>query len=179
MGPPHGNHRVSLDDISGYVIEGDLTIDGNLINGEQDFGPVLVVLGVLKAHNVAIAGAPLIITRDLKVTEMFHGYYNHGSTVVFGRTTAEVFVASDYFHQLEGALQPEVFADGHAKKAVTLSTKQCADLLVTAAIEENPDYDHDAPGDEPRFVIDDGKVFALLEPGKPVLQSGKKTTPVA
>ena len=39
--------------IAGYVIEGDLVIDGNLVNGEQDFGPVLVVLGALSARNVA------------------------------------------------------------------------------------------------------------------------------
>lgn len=172
--------------IAGYVIEGDLVIDGNLVNGEQDFGPVLVVLGALSARNVAIAGAPLFVRGDLRVQELFHGYYNHGSLVVLGDVTAQVFIASDYFGEILGVVRAEVLAFGHCKGAPPLCTKRSDQLLVDAAHAPNPDYYEEDEGDEadpeqdrePPFVVDDSKIFSLIERGDPAVLGGVRTADV-
>ncbi len=100
-------------ELVGIVVDGDLTIDGNLINGEQDFGPGLIVLGDMKAHNIAIAGAPLFVQNSLNVTEVFHGYYNHGSLIVRGGLRAKVFFASEYFGRVLGAIDVQLVDAGH------------------------------------------------------------------
>lgn len=179
---PWGAERAEPARIGGYIIEGDLTIDGNLVNGEQDFGPALIVLGTLRARNITIAGAPLLVRGDLLVEELFHGYYNHGSLTVLGGLQARVFLASDYFGEIAGEVRAEVLDAGHCRGAFPRCSRGSQELLVAAAHAENPEYyaedDEDEGCDEPEFIVDDGKLFSLLELGQPALLGGHATSPV-
>lgn len=110
-----------------------------------------------------------------------NGYYNHGSLTVLGALEARVFIASDYFGELVGEVRAEVLDAGHCKGTFPTCSKDSRELLVLAAHAENPDYHEDedgADGDEPEYLVDDGKVFSLLEKGEPVVLGGRATSAV-
>jgi hypothetical protein len=88
----------------GLIVDGNLTVDV-IENGEQDFGPFLVVLGDLKAKNVAVGGAPIEVTGNLAVSGTFHGYYNHGITTVKGDVAVNLLIADDYLFRFKGKWQ--------------------------------------------------------------------------
>lgn len=84
------------------IIDGDLRVTGLINNGEQDFGPLLVVLGNLDVENVAIGGAQVIVTGNMTVRGVFHGYYNHGLTTIRGNLEAGLFLPDDYSVVVKG-----------------------------------------------------------------------------
>ena len=137
---------------AGLVVDGDLTIEGTLENGEQDFGPFLVVLGTLTVKNVAISGAPLHVEGDLRVRGAFHGYYNHGSTRVEGTLDAGLFIAQDYGVVLNGPVRGDVLeARGHITARHDFP-RAAFDLLAD-----------EFAGDEPGWPDDEAIMKALAE----------------
>lgn len=141
---------------AGIIVDGDLTIDGALLNDEQDFGPFLVVLGTLTVKNVAISGAPLHVGGDLVVSGAFHGYYNHGSTRVEGALDANLFLAQDYFVVLRGDVRGDVVeVRGHIESKKKLAKRKAADVLAAELLGEE---------DWPK----DGAIMKALAAGKSI-----------
>ncbi len=98
----------------GVVIDGDLTVDTIVQNGEQDFGPFLVVLGDLHARDIAVGGALLFVAGSLFVEGVFHGYYNHGATLVQKDLHAALVLPDDYSLTVKGRIHAQVYeARGH------------------------------------------------------------------
>ena len=101
---------------AGLIIDGDLTVTGTLHNGEQDFGPFLVVLGDLDVKHAALGGATVHIAGKLTVRGAFHGYYNHGHTTVAGDLDAALVLPDDYALELGGRVRGAVIAQlGHVR----------------------------------------------------------------
>ncbi|MCC6783710.1 MAG: polymer-forming cytoskeletal protein, partial [Planctomycetes bacterium] len=82
---------------SGIIVDGDLVVEGVIQNGEQDSGPFLVVCGNLTVDNIAIAGAPLHVAGNVRMSGAFHGYCNHGTATVEGDIEAQALLVDDYF----------------------------------------------------------------------------------
>lgn len=79
---------------AGVLVRGNLTIDGALLNFENDFGPFVEVHGDLVASSVATGGSQLHVRGALHTGALI-GVYNHGSVAVDGALTARV-VASEH-----------------------------------------------------------------------------------
>jgi hypothetical protein len=107
---------------SGLIVDGNLNV-GLIENGEQDFGPFLVVLGDLTADHVAVGGAPVEIAGRLKVTGAFHGYYNHGTTRVGGDVDIGLLIADDYLFTAKGKVRGTVL-DVHGEVEGTIVGKK-------------------------------------------------------
>jgi hypothetical protein len=154
--------KLSDPQLEGVVVDGDLEV-GLLENGEQDFGPYLIVLGDLTVKNAAIGGAPIFVTGDLTVTHCFHGYYNHGRTVVDGKTKAKLLIADDYFMELNGPLSGKlILSRGHVEtKKKPPKEPRIESVLKRTFLEEDED-------EEGWIGLASGKIYNALVRGKPV-----------
>ncbi|MBK8012611.1 MAG: leucine-rich repeat domain-containing protein [Deltaproteobacteria bacterium] len=88
--------------VTGIRVAGDLTIEGCLINWENDFGPFLLVEGDLSAHAVATGGAKIVVRGSMRVAGDVCGVYNHGAIHVEGDLTARAIMTQ---HRVETAGQ--------------------------------------------------------------------------
>jgi hypothetical protein len=82
--------------IAGYIINGNLQVQGNIINEEGDYGPALYVKGNVECRSLLIGGAPVHITGDVTAEEVIMLHYNHGWMKCPGIFTAPVMIAEDY-----------------------------------------------------------------------------------
>jgi len=113
--------------IVAIVAQGDLTIEGSLINDSLDGGPFLFVAGNLKAKRIDKGGAFVTILGNADVAGPVLCEYNHGSLKIAGNLKAEWLLNVDHDVSVSGktdgvslngdsddlreALVPEVFAD--------------------------------------------------------------------
>ncbi|OIJ68527.1 hypothetical protein [Streptomyces mangrovisoli] len=82
---------------TGVVVDGDLTVDGALLNVD-DGCPALIVLGDLKAADVYLEGdVKLLVLGDVTVTGAFIGNMTEKLVMVHGDLSAAVTVLSDEF----------------------------------------------------------------------------------
>ncbi|MBK7537468.1 MAG: hypothetical protein IPI49_19275 [Myxococcales bacterium] len=80
---------------------------------------------------------------------------------------------------------PSLAADAH-QSASHDAHQQGRSVTVDAAHAPNPDYYEEDEGDEadpeqdrePPFVVDDGKIFSLIERGDPAVLGGVRTAAV-
>jgi hypothetical protein len=97
--------------VSGYVIDGDLHVDGNILNLDHG-SPSLIVLGDLKAANLVLTGTShLLVQGDIEV-EAFLGNSTDQHVDVLGDLRATLAIMWDEF-------LPEVGGEGAAAEAVT------------------------------------------------------------
>ncbi|WP_030577187.1 MULTISPECIES: leucine-rich repeat domain-containing protein [Streptomyces] len=91
------------------IVDGDLTVDGDLDWWDHSGGNLLVVTGSLRARNVILAGCPSVVVRDdLEVTGGICCSYGDdgGILTVCGSTRAQVLISTLYFN-LVVAEQPQ------------------------------------------------------------------------
>jgi predicted DNA-binding WGR domain protein len=146
---------------AGVLVRGNLTIEGCLVNYEDDYGPFLLVTGDLTAPGVATGGSQICV-RGALTAETVVGVYNHGSLVAHGPLRAKV-VASE--HTIEGGPLDAIRYHGWGRNA--LPTRD-------GVVDASEPY-------EPRnlFVsavmkggqVDLGKARQLLVAGKPIVKS--------
>lgn len=126
--------------VTGYVIDGDLDVDENIINGE-DGSPALVVLGDLRARNLWISGDTKLIVQGNVEVDTFLGSFGDKLLIVGGDLRAEFVLFTDEFSpdRIGGALEGHLVAPPYydPKKDENLGSfksksadKSLADLLV-------------------------------------------------
>jgi hypothetical protein len=86
----------SSQDITAIVVEGDLTIHGDLLNTNLNDGSMLFVAGTLKARNVVKGGASLLVLGDLQASGLVIGEYNDGVIRVGGQIAAQATLSLDH-----------------------------------------------------------------------------------
>ncbi|WP_244224975.1 leucine-rich repeat domain-containing protein [Corallococcus sicarius] len=143
----------------GLIVRGNLTVEGCVFNGENDFGPFLQVDGNLFATSIAMGGSRLRVAGDV-MTGDFVAVYNHGSVCVGGDLVART-IASDYALQVEGAVDAYRY-QGQGSKV----------FAVSAGVEDAQDP-HDVKGVFVPAVVSDervqlAKARTLLVAGKPI-----------
>ncbi|WP_395857202.1 leucine-rich repeat domain-containing protein [Cystobacter fuscus] len=142
---------------AGLIVRGNLTVEGCLFNGENDFGPFLQVHGNLVATSIAIGGSRLRVTGDVMTGDLV-AVYNHGSVSVGGALVART-VASEYTLQVEGPIDAWCYR-GRGSKV----------FAVSAGVEAS-DYPYDAKGVFVPAVVADERV--LLDKARNLLSAGK------
>lgn len=142
------------------IVDGDLTVDGNLI--WQDFlhGDFVLVTGHLRAHNVILAGCPTLLVRgDLTVPGVVMGtaeYCAGGVLTVEGSTSAGIMISWAFLMRLASI----------------------PDALTVGSDIEHPKGGADDEAAEvlhPGLLTDDGRanpraIWAALDEGRAVLR---------
>ncbi|GMT99808.1 hypothetical protein KH5H1_39280 [Corallococcus caeni] len=144
---------------TGLIVRGDLTVEGCVLNWENDFGPFLQVHGNLVAKRIAIGGARLHVAGDL-TTEDLVAVYNHGSVSVGGNLKART-IASHYAFNVAGSVDAHRYLGQDAKV-----------FAVAGGVEDTRNL-YEAKGVFVPAVERDGRVSlekarALLAAGKPI-----------
>ncbi|RKG71809.1 hypothetical protein D7V80_00485 [Corallococcus sp. CA054B] len=144
---------------TGLIVRGDLTVEGCVLNWENDFGPFLQVHGNLVAKRIAIGGARLHVSGDL-TTEDLVAVYNHGSVSVDGNLKART-LASHYSFKVAGTVDAHRYLGQDSKV-----------FAVVGGVEDVKDP-YEGKGVFVPAVVRDGrvdleKVRARLAAGKPV-----------
>ncbi len=120
--------------VTGYVIDGDLTIDGNFVNGE-DGAPAIIVLGDLRARAILISGDTKLVVKGKVVTDFFLGGFTDSYVVVQGDLDARVSIFWDEFSPaiVGGTLRTHLFSPAYYNAATDDNIKQY--LLTNPAAE--------------------------------------------
>ncbi|QAT83683.1 hypothetical protein EJ065_2099 [Corallococcus coralloides] len=144
---------------TGLIVRGDLTVEGCVLNWENDFGPFLQVRGNLVAKRIAIGGARLHVSGDM-TTEDLVAVYNHGSISVGGNLKART-LASHYSFKVAGAVDAHRYLGQDSKV-----------FAVAGGVEDVKDPYEGKGVFVPAVVrggrVDLEKVRARLAAGKPV-----------
>ncbi|MFE8598733.1 leucine-rich repeat domain-containing protein [Archangium violaceum] len=144
---------------AGLIVRGNLTIEGCLLNFEDDFGPFLQVHGDLIAQGIAVGGARIRVNGNVTTGDMA-GVYNHGSFAAGGNLVART-IATEHSITAEGQLDAHRYLGWGAKV-----------FAVSGGIENKQDP-YEAKGVfVPALVKDDhvdlGKAREFLAAGKPI-----------
>lgn len=111
--------------VTGYVIDGDLTIDGTFLNGE-DGAPAIIVLGDLRARAILITGDTKLVVKGKIVTEFFLGGFTDSFVAVQGDLDARVTIFWDEFSPaiIGGTLRTHLIAPPYYDVAADENIKQ-------------------------------------------------------
>jgi hypothetical protein len=101
--------------ITAYIFKKNLTIEKSLWNEERDFGIDLLVLGNIKAKNIAVGGQLICIHGNLIVEELLCGSYNHGTMYVYGDVKAKFILCDDYTFCFKNKVDGKVIEGGYYK----------------------------------------------------------------
>ncbi|MBD8526388.1 ankyrin repeat domain-containing protein [Pseudomarimonas arenosa] len=146
--------------VNALVIDGDIEIEGDLLNLEGDFGPSLLVLGSVRARNFVHGGAVWVIAGDADIEAVVLGHYNHGECVINGALRAALLINDDHFLEVRGAREAAEPAELIARG-----------LLPAELLEEDPYWDEDEDEGAPQLQLDAGLVLHHLARGLPVLRA--------
>ncbi|MES5824731.1 hypothetical protein [Streptomyces sp. RG80] len=151
---------------TGVVVDGDLTVEGNIINVD-DGCPALVVLGDLKAANVYLEGDVKLIVAGNVTVDAFVGNMTDKLVMIHGDLKAAVTVLSAEFSPdlIGGTLHGAVIAPGYLDLAqdVDPATLLVAEVLCTDS-DDDPD---DLRGfDAPK--VHGGRLLQRVEEGLPI-----------
>ncbi|MEV7286115.1 hypothetical protein AB0O01_16335 [Streptomyces sp. NPDC093252] len=170
--------------VTGYVVDGDLEIDGNVLN--LDFGsPALIVLGDLRVANLVLAGDARLLVRGGIEAETVIGTTTDGVLAAGGDLRAGLAVLWDEFlPEIGGRLRGRPVVPGYADLAgAGLSVDQPdparepAELLVPEIlIPAGAD-----PGDDDRLAGAGLRYEGMLDrlvAGLPLLRDGRAVAPL-
>ncbi|RKH70319.1 leucine-rich repeat domain-containing protein [Corallococcus aberystwythensis] len=143
----------------GLIVRGNLTVEGCVLNWENDFGPLLYVHGNLVAKSIAIGGTRLHVTGDVTTGDLV-AVYNHGSVTVGGNLKART-IASHYDFNVAGSVDAHRYLGQDAKV-----------FAVAGGVEDTGNL-YEAKGVFVPAVERDGRVSlekarARLAAGKPI-----------
>ncbi|MET8828563.1 hypothetical protein ABZX40_22315 [Streptomyces sp. NPDC004610] len=170
--------------VTGYVIDGDLEIDGNVLNLE--FGaPALIVLGDLRVANLVVAGDARLLVQGGIEAETVIGVTADGQLEAGGDLRAALAVLWDEFlPEIGGRLRGRPVVPGYADLAGAGLTVDQPDpplelaelLLPEALIPAGTD-----PGDDVRLSEAGLRYEGLLDrlvAGQPLIRGGRTVAPL-
>jgi hypothetical protein len=90
--------------VRGLIVNGNLTVNGSIINSDGDNGPFLYVTGNVQANNLVSGGAFMKICGDAKLSGVAYGHYNDGDINVMGNLSCPVLINEDHSFSIDGKL---------------------------------------------------------------------------
>ncbi len=160
--------------VTGYVVDGDLTIEGALVNADTG-SPALVVLGDLRAKAIMITGDTKLLVQGDVLVDFFMGGFPESVVMVEGELRARVAIFWDEFAPTLGALSAHVFAPPYydpakATNVARYTPTKPAPALATLFVPEVQ-----VPVDATQrtfasFGVDAVKLYERVVAGEPVLR---------
>ena len=160
--------------VTGYVVDGDLTVDGSIVNGDMG-SPALIVLGDLRAKAIMITGdTKLVVKGDVEV-DFFMGGFTESLVIVEGELRARVAIFWDEFAPTLGGLRAHVFTPPYydpARSSLIASYTPTAPppALATLFVPELQVPVEPTKQTFARFGVDPVKLYHRVVAGEPVLR---------
>ncbi|MFC4499461.1 MULTISPECIES: polymer-forming cytoskeletal protein [Streptomyces] len=146
------------------IVDGDLTVGGDLEWWDSASGNFLLVTGSLRARHVLLSGCPDVVVRgDLTASGTIQGSYGDdgGHLAVAGDTHARTVISTLYFTMhFAGRLDALLIADPHrTNHPVDFTDDELDDLVLPGLLDKDD-------------TADERAISAALREGKPVLRPG-------
>ena len=90
--------------IRGIIINGNLTVQGSIINSDGDNGPFLYITGNVQAKNLISGGAFMVIKGHTDISGIAYGHYNDGYIDIQGNLSCPVFISEHHAFSIDGQL---------------------------------------------------------------------------
>ncbi|WP_030194188.1 hypothetical protein [Streptomyces sp. NRRL S-87] len=145
------------------VVDGDLTVEGDVDWWDEAGSGLFLVTGDLRARNLLLSGRPrFVVAGDLAVSGRVQGHHGDdaGRLVVGGRTQAQLVVNTGGFTMVFGSRPEAVIAadPGRTSCPVDVPDSGLAALVLPALLD----------GRE----VDEHRISSALRAGEPVLRPG-------
>ena len=88
------------DSICGFFIDGDLVINGNIINYDEEFGQCLFVTGDVYANNIIAGGGQLQFYGKTFIKYFYLAWYGHGNAYL-DNVDCKIAIVSDHATSME------------------------------------------------------------------------------
>lgn len=146
------------------IVDGDLSVGGDLEWWDSQSGNFLLVTGNLRARNVLLSGCPSVVVRgDVIASGVIQGSYGDdgGFLTVGGRTRAEAVISTLYFNMaFAGQPQALLVADPYrTSHPVDFTAEELDDLVLPGLLAKDD-------------TADERAISAALRAGQPVLRPG-------
>ncbi|MFH6986141.1 polymer-forming cytoskeletal protein [Flavobacterium collinsii] len=83
--------------IEGVLINGNLSVNGTIINAEGDYGPYVFIKGDVSCQSMLLGGSYVEIEGNVTAKEVVMTCYNHGNFKCSGCIEAPVFIVEDHY----------------------------------------------------------------------------------
>jgi hypothetical protein len=107
----HGVEWIDQNGIVGIACEGDLTVDGDVLNWTVDWGPMLFVRGNLTLRNLIKGGSSMMVLGSVEASGLVVGDYNHASLRIAGDVSAHAYILLDHYGYVGGELKAPAMND--------------------------------------------------------------------
>ncbi|GAA1387040.1 hypothetical protein GCM10009639_11580 [Kitasatospora putterlickiae] len=156
-------------DGTGYIVDGDLTVDGAILNLD-DGCPALIVLGDLRAAAVHLEGdAKLLVRGDVRVGA-FVGHMTDKLVMISGDLRAQVTILSSEFEPdlVGGTLYGPVLAPPYLAPDRDAPPVAPESVLVPEVLRAEGEDDHDELRGFDTPGVHGGRLLERVEAGLPV-----------
>jgi hypothetical protein len=86
----------SKNNICGFFIDGDLVVNGNIINYDEEFGQTLIVTGNVYANNIIAGGGELYFYEKTFIKYFYLARYGHGNAYLDNMSCKIAIVADEH-----------------------------------------------------------------------------------
>ncbi|WP_058833815.1 hypothetical protein [Luteimonas abyssi] len=93
----------------GLVVTGDLQVNGAIVNAEMESGPFLFVGGRTRAGAIIAGGAEFLFEGDVQADDIVLGHYNDGVLTFGAALRAPAVVTMDHHLEIRGRLEGRRF----------------------------------------------------------------------
>lgn len=151
----------SLQGVAGIIVEGDLTINGSLVDfSNRSLASFLLVTGNLRANNILAGRSVINIQGNTVADNVIIGHSSNGSMYIKGNLQAKLLIVQNYFMHVRGQIDAVAMTDCDSKQYVRQDYKSWRDILTYEAAEELLDR------------------YGALKRGKEVLHKIAKEAPI-
>lgn len=103
------NATLNGSKLRGLLVDGALTVDGDITSENWDGGPFLVVTGQTKVRHIIKRGAPIVFLGPLQASGSVYCEHNHGVFRAHGGMRAQALINDDHLWELREPVEGIVF----------------------------------------------------------------------
>jgi hypothetical protein len=156
------------DKIAGLVVDGDMTIDGDLMDNSFDGSAAFVLArGNLRARSVTLGGAEVVVRGDLRTEGPVFNNSSAGRCEIGGSVYASHLVTDDHATVVAGRTPARSFALGYVDPTMSEKLRTVNSYLDLLTPEAATEFDARGRGAGPEIVV---RIVTAIRSGRPVLR---------
>jgi hypothetical protein len=121
------------------VIDGNLTVNGNIVNANMNDGKELVVLGNVSANNLIAGGAEINIQGTANIENTVLGHYNDGVLTIY-KLNANLYIRDDHYC--------DILVTDSVKTLIDYEDEDYTQKLQDNIVDEAIELSHEDDGEE-------------------------------
>jgi hypothetical protein len=157
------------DKIAGIVVDGNMTIDGDLMDNSFDGSAAFVLArGALRARTVTLGGAEVVVRGDMRAEGPIFNNSSAGRCEIGGSVHASHLVTDDHATVVAGRTPTRSFALGYVDPAMTGKLRVANSYHDILTPEAAAEFDPSRRGAASEIVV---RIITAIRSGRSVLRA--------